>query len=503
MEFNEDFKPFEVDVPHLMEDIKEHYSIPIEDAVIVENVDNCIDENYNEIHFNISGDILEILMIGDGINKKTFEEILPKIAASTKYRDKEKYALGRYGWGMKVIIYVSEYVLIETKLGNYRAAQQWKMEKGYPKYRFVRPSKNLDKNFTSIKMVLKKEFLRIITPEHIAQVLQDFYPTVLNGAPVRNKHGKKRKLKFFINSKLVEPPLEFEFEKREDIIATVSGEKVTGKVFFTKQKLPEEKTGIAIIVHGRKIKREFFSVYGSKNDRITGYIHADVLIKDLAGDKTNIKKTSRWRDLAKKVASQLSQFMKEIGAIKEEEIPKKSMKHIHEEINKLIKDFPELIEISTKPTKREVLIQRKDGEIETGLTEGSEPVPGTVGGDTEGGRVPIMGGDDKTLAPSGKIGDKKAIKRERRTKRGGIEIKPYKDTEKREAWYSPGEGVVMINTEFPTYKKADKMGSASRDYHMLRCAIDALLDYARKNGIINENEFEKYKMEVLSKWGEI
>lgn len=195
--------------------------------------------------------------------------------------------------------------------------------------------------------------------------------------------------------------------------------------------------------------------------------------------------------------------MKEIGAIREERIPKKSMKQIHEEINKLISGFPELVEISIKPTKREVLIQRSDGDIATDISPGSEFVPGTIGGSTKGEGVPVMGGDERNPAPSGREGDKKAIKRERKTKRGGIEIKPYQGPEKLEAWYSPGEGVVMINTLFPTYKKADEMGSASRDYHISRCVIEALLDYARKNGVISEDEFEEYKLEVLSKWGEI
>ena len=47
------YKRFEVDLEHLMRDIEDHYTYPIEEAAITENVDNCIDERYEEIHLSL------------------------------------------------------------------------------------------------------------------------------------------------------------------------------------------------------------------------------------------------------------------------------------------------------------------------------------------------------------------------------------------------------------------------------------------------------------------
>ncbi len=92
------YEDFDVDLKHLMENIREHYSIPIEEAVIVENVDNCIDECYHSIHFSLKEDFLQILMLGDGMESQVFWNILTKIAATTKFDERRRSALGRYGW---------------------------------------------------------------------------------------------------------------------------------------------------------------------------------------------------------------------------------------------------------------------------------------------------------------------------------------------------------------------------------------------------------------------
>lgn len=67
-------QPFEVDFEHLMEDIKLQCSIPIEEATIVENMDNFLDERYREIRFDTYPEKLRILMIGSGIPQEVFEK---------------------------------------------------------------------------------------------------------------------------------------------------------------------------------------------------------------------------------------------------------------------------------------------------------------------------------------------------------------------------------------------------------------------------------------------
>jgi len=500
------YEDFPVDLKHLMENIKDHYvNLSIEEAVIVENVDNCIDERYSEIHFNMKSDgMLEILMLGDGIPPKIFFNTLPKIAATVKIPKKRVAALGRYGWGMKICMCVADYVIIETKYNNFHGAQSWKLFNGIPKRRKEQPKKKIRKNFTLITIKLTNEYKEKITSQFIEETLRKFYPTILRGARVQNRHGERRTLKMFVNSRPVAPPPEISYEKRKPLTVKIGSYKATGYIYLAKETLDKEDTGIAIIVHGRKITRDFFGTHGSMDQRITGYLHADMLIEDLAGDKTILRRnSSRWRKLSEGAAKQLAEFMKEIGAIREEKLPKKMIKRIHEEINNLIRHFPKLQELARKAgisVSREVLISKQDGEVPTKLEEGSQRTRGIEAGSKGGQGVPVKPGEEPDKAPSGEEGESRAVRSSRRRKRGlEIYVRPEPDI-KKEAWFSP-EGVIIVNSSFPTYKKADKMRSL--EYHMERCAIEALLNYAIETEIIKKEEATKYWDEVFAKWGEL
>ena len=497
------YEPFHIDLRHLMENIKEQYvNLSIEEAIIVENVDNCIDECYTEIHFDLRDNMLSILMQGDGMNSRVFQETLPKIAATTKVTEESRSGLGRYGWGMKVSMCMADHIVIETKKADFQGAQSWKLIEGIPKYKRAKPTKKSDKDFTLITVKLSKDFRRKITLDFIERTLQQFYPTILKGATVRNRHGKRRKLRVFLNSKPVQPPCLVEYEKRRPIKTKVVGQQATGYVYLAKKPLGEEERRISVIVHGRKIMKDSFGVHGSKDDKITGYIHADMLIEDIAGDKTLIRRRYRWRKLSQQTAKQLGDFMREIGAIREEKLSKDLIKHVHEEINKLIRSFPELQELAKKVgifVGQDVLIPKVGGDVLTKLEEGSTRTRGLEGGSGKGGvGVPTGPGREPTKAPSDETGDKRAVKKRRR--RGLLIVARPEPEMLKEAWFSP-DGIVIINSKFPTYDKAKKLGSSR--YHMCRCSIEALLTHAIENEIIKEEEAVDYRNEVLARWGEL
>jgi hypothetical protein len=486
-----------------MENIREHYTIPIEEAAIVENVDNCIDEDYHTICFNTTGEDLEILMLGDGMTEEVFCKILTKIAATTKFEERRGTSLGRYGWGMKISMYVGDRVIVETKCDSYHAAQSWRLVDGIPKHRKIDTIKNLTENFSIVQIKLKSEFKHMSNPEFLERVLQRYYPTVLGGAKVAGKNGK-RELRVLIDSKQCCPPREIEYEKKKPLAARVDGEPVNGYVILAKDELDKEDQGIKIIVNGRKIMTDFFGVWGDKNDRVTGYLHADILVGDLGTDKTAIKRTtSHWRELNEKVAIQLTEFMKEIRAVREEKLPEKEFKQIQLEINAILKNFPELQELAKKAgisLSQDALFPKESGDIPTTLEPGSTGEHGTKPGSGGGRGVPVQPGDRSSKAPSDTPGDRRATLKPRR--RGGLNIYPRPEPEVREeAWFSPGEGLIIANCSFPTFKKAEK--TQNRSYHMVRVGLEALLSYAADNGYIEKDKFKEYRLDVLAKWGEL
>jgi hypothetical protein len=57
---------------------------------------------------------------------------------------------------------------------------------------------------------------------------------------------------------------------------------------------------------------------------------------------------------------------------------------------------------------------------------------------------------------------------------------------------------VFLNQSFPTYLKAEKLGKKTLEYHMGRCVIEAILNYAVKEGEMSPED----RPAVLAKWGE-
>ena len=497
-----DYKRFEVDLEHLMRDIEDHYTYPIEEAAITENLDNCIDEHYKEIHFNLQEGALRILMLGDGMPEQVFWSTLPKIAATTKMEAGK--TLGRYGWGMKVCMSLSEEVWIETGCKSFHGAQSWKLIHGEPYYKEEEPlEKGISGDFTLITLRLNAQYRDKFTPEFVERTLQKFYPTLLRGAKVKNREGEKRVLKIVINSKPVGPSPEPEYEKEKPLKANVGGQEATGYLYLAKQTLPEEQRGICVIVHGRAILRqEFFGVYSDINDRITGYVHADFLVEELAGDKTSVKKaTGGWRWLSEKIGEQFADFAKEIGAIREEKPDEDILRRITKDLNDLIKHFPELQDV-LKKIQREVLIKKHLGSVRTKLSVGAELTRGIEAKFKGGKGVPVWPGEQPERAPTGELGEEDAL-RIRRKAKGNVYITfQTKPDVKRESWFSP-EGVVVINRAFPTFMRAKRLGKATEVYHNERSAIEAIFNYAVEVGAIKQKEADSYRIEVLSKWGQM
>jgi hypothetical protein len=134
------------------------------------------------------------------------------------------------------------------------------------------------------------------------------------------------------------------------------------------------------------------------------------------------------------------------------------------------------------------------------LELGSLGEHGTKPGPGGGEGIPVQPGNQSNKAPSDKAGDKSATKERKR--RRGLNIYPRPEPEVRdEAWFSLGEGMVIVNSSFPTFKKAERM--QSRTYHMVRVGLEALLNYAADNGYIKKEKLKEYRFDVLAKWGEL
>lgn len=477
-----------------MENIRDHYTIPLEQTPILENMDNCIDEEgYHKIEFKVGKNALYIEMVGSGMDPHTFLNVLPTLAATTKG---VKPGLGHYGWGMKVGMCVSDQMMVENKREDFHAAQRWRLKGGVPMRKVMPPTREFAHDTVAINHELNEEYSKKITPSFVRKTLQEFYPTMLDGVPVLG-----RKIKVTVNSEPVPAPEKPEYEHKQAIWTDVDGERATGKVFIANDTLPENQRGIAIIVCGRKIMRDNFGIYSKADDRLTGYLHADMLYTAVKTDKTQISRSSSsWDKLSKGICKQLGEFMRKVGILEEKGLDRKDMAFVNKELAKILVDFHVLNPYKFE-VRKDVLIEKASGETLVILGEGSQPVRGTEEGPGRPSDIPTAPGEEPREGPVKGTGKKRGTTKKRKAK-SGPEIGEVNSPEvKKEAWFSEGEGKVWINNAKSSFKKAERWGRKAKRYHVLRCSLDALLEWALRNERINLDKYLDMRTELFLKWG--
>jgi hypothetical protein len=495
-EKTDEFHEFNVDKAQVMKNLSDHYTIPLEDAVIVENIDNCIDESaYSKIECELSKDSLIIKMIGTGIQESVFENLLHTLAGTTKT---DKPGLGHYGWGMKVGLAISEYMTIGTKRGNFSGAQEWRLDqKGTPKWKPIEKP-IFSEDMTIIQHKLRPEYLKTITPKSLKKTIQYYYPTVIGGAPVNG-----RMIEFLLNGEKIEPQIP-PYEKKKSIKIKIGTNEATGKIFFAKKGFDDDFDKIKIIVYGRRILDDTFGI--PTNNKISGYIHADMLYKIVATDKTAVQRTTpMWRNFAKEGGKFLSEYLKEVGELKEDTaMDADLLKHLHDEINNTLKQFPDLFgefRAGTNKISKPVLIPDPDGEMRAMLLPGGQETLGNFTGPGNGDGVSVEGIDNPVDAPQDIKGITPTTRKHRKVKVGvQIRHRPFQGSN-REAIFDYANSTVWINTEFPTFRKAAGQNKKVVEYHTVRCIFDALLEHViTAKGKTNIKDFLDYRADILSKW---
>jgi len=500
------YKPFESDLAHIMTNLLEHYSYPMEEATIVENMDNFIDEKgYTRIEFCSAKDNFTIKMYGSGIPAEVFNTTLHTLAGTTKTKGQ---GLGHYGWGMKVGLGIADRIQIFTKREQFQGGQEWIVDaKGIPQHAVLQ-SPNFTEDMTIIEHQLKQDFQGKIDEVFVCSTLQKFYPTVLDGAPCNG-----RTVEVLVNGKKVEPP-EISYTKKVPVHCDFEDNEICGYFLYNDKEYDEKYDKVAVIVFGRVIMREAFGV--PTGGKVSGYIHADVLADEVRGDKTVIKRSSKlWNGISTIIGKQLNDFLKSIGELKEEETwDSDFIRSLHQDINETIRHFPDLFgDFKARSERRQTAIMSPTGAFQFGEGMGGQSAVNAGAGGSGGGggnKTTDSGGTDpnSTGPDFSKKGEISGFIKNYR-KKIGVQIRPKPLEQKVEALFDYPVSTVFINTNFPTYRKAEASGKRVLNYHCNRCTYDALLEYVIENKTDEKDvgdrlkEFMFQRTEILSKWGEM
>ncbi len=486
-----------VNLKHLLEDIRDSYPCPQEEAIITELIANALDSGASEIRFftSLESKTVSVVDNGEGMRRRNLKEY-HDIAATTKVRGK---GIGFAGVGVKLALLVAEKVVTETKRGSFHKATQWKLESVQrAPWEYVEPNKMVvSSNGTAISIVLSDYNSGLLKDSFIEQVLHThFYPILDKEFMDRIlRYVYKKGVAFFINDRKVALLETEKPSQRKSFLVKLGKRGRTVGIGFLdrhKEELSEDQRGMAISTYGKVIKRGWDWVgVTPRNPRcLTGIVEIPQLSEILTTNKADflkdiksLKKYYRYRKAIQGIVESILQEFGETGIFSQES--EKNLRPLEKEIEQvlgnMLNDFPELSPL---------LGRRDSGESAGGVVPDSEnPFVGTSLPEPE---LPEEKISEQPIEPGLESAEPDRQKEVRR-RRAGLTISFENAPERKELGWLV-ENTIWINEGHPAYRRA--ADSAAENYHLLLSVAWVLSCYLE-----NEKSPQDFINRFLSSWG--
>lgn len=483
-----------VNLKHLLEDIRDGYSAPIEEVIIVELIANALDSQASRIDFllNPGEGTFGVVDNGSGMKRNAVKEY-HNIAASTKVRGK---GIGFAGLGAKLALLVAKSVVTETKGGNgSRCATAWYLqnEQRAP-WKFV-PSagKVTSPRGTAVTIDLATLASPFLSPSFVAETVRKHFYPLLHPQFIDAilQHIYKRGVVFYINGERVGLEQADVDESFQVFRVTVgrARKQLAGFGYLARahQELSPELAGVGISTYGKVIKHgwDWIGIVPKSLPGIYGMVEipalADILTtnkNDFLRDAASLKKYYKYRKAIQEAIFPL------LGKLGEERMSFESdlkrlrplEKEIEKTLGRLLPDFPELTPLVGSGRRSR-----------TGTIAEPELLPVHI-------VVPEK--------PQAEKQEEKGEKREKTRERGqqqlkkelpGLSIGFERDTVK-EDLAKIIHNTIWINTAHPAYDKSrqDKL----EEYHIFLCVAWVLSQFIEEN-----RSPQDFISRFLASWG--
>lgn len=466
-----------VNLKHLLEDIRDSYLIPLEEAIIVELVANALDSKASKIEFYVNPQEKSFTISdnGEGMKRKALKEY-HNIAATAKIKGK---GIGFAGIGAKLALLISKLVITETKGGHgSRCATSWHLkDSNHAPWKFIPFSgKVRSPQGTAITIFLSDDN-PLLSSNFVANVIKTqylplFYPEFLKGIL---KPIYKKGVEFFVQDKKIFLENSFIGNSFPFKITLGKMKRLVGFGYLIKaeKELSSDLLGISVSTYGKVIKRgwEWIGLLPKSVNYIYGLIEIPLLAEiltttknDFLKDSTNLKKYYRYRKAVQKAILPIFSKIGEERITLEDNL--KNLRPLEKQIEKAISyilvEFPEIEPL--------VGIRKK-----TEKTEGTrEEMP----------RVKILESDFEEIKNSFEKEEKekeknkiKKIEKEKSISEPGIKIRFESSNTKELARMV--ENTIWINTSHPTFEKAKREGC--QEYHIFLSVGWALSQFIEEN----------------------
>lgn len=467
-----------INLKHLLEDIRDSYSLPIEESILTELIANSLDSRASQIDFFINPLEKKFTICDNGQGMKKDEvKKYHDIAATTKIRGK---GIGFAGIGAKLSLLISKAVITETK-GKYgaRNATYWYLsdEKRAP-WKFIPfsgkiasprgtvitiellnlKSPLLDFNF--IKENIKKHFYPLLNSQFQNSILKYIY---------------KKGVDFFVNGEKLELKNidSQETSKTFRVFLGKRQKQLVGFGYLNKNKeQPSDFFGIGVSTYGKVIKQgwDWLGIFPKSVSQVYGLVEIPALSEilttnknDFLRDSASLKKYYRYRKaIQEAILPILDEFGEGVISFEKDLTKLKPLQRdIERTLRYILNDFPELTSL---------IGVRK-------IIKRTGPYP-----DLDANQIKILPADSE------EIKELKAQAKEEEKEEGKTNTKKRKDGPRLTISFEENsqpdlariiKNTILINTSHPAYQKAKNENSES--YHILFCVAWTFSRFIEEN----------------------
>jgi hypothetical protein len=516
-----------VDLVHILEDLRDAYTGPVEDTILTEIVANALDSGARTLAVRTDASARTLIATDDG-GGMTRRQLTRyhDLGASTKRRGQ---GIGFAGVGIKLGLLACDEVITETRRGRVHAATKWRLSsRTRAPWSWVEPPHLLEHDGTAVLLQLSSPLSPLLDRGFIeATVVRNFQPLfepefidILAGSYPDG-------FDIEVNHRPVVGPIRPAGRSR---IAVRTGRqrKASGIGYLSRhdEALPEAERGLAISTLGKVIRRgwDWLGITPAEADRIEGLVEVPALAEALTLNKGDFLRTGArgalFLSYRKAIQEAVSAQFESWGAAPP---PKRAprTRPLERDIRRVLGDLAEEYPLLTTLVERASGGQRRlplgepSEEPEPGLFAGTEAVTTSASGEPhdtgpEAGktaREPAGAGDDEAERPARGAGD---VAPETPVEATAKVLLPGRGRKKKPATLSLEirfesledelelarliESTVWVNESHPAYRRA--VATRAEAYHIALAVAAALAPLAA-----GPAHAQRFISTFLARWG--
>lgn len=513
-----------VNLKHLLEDIRDSYTSPLEEVIITELIANALDSKALKIKFTVNPEQKFIRIVDDGLGMKRKQlKEYHNVAASAKTKGT---GIGFAGIGAKLSLLIAERVITESKGSQKsRCATEWRMTSNYrAPWKFVPFPENIKTSRgTAVSIYFPDDQSHILQDGFVAHsVIKHFYP-LLDKKIYREilRYFYKKEVTFCVNENELKIPLGDSQNKNWFNIRLGRSRHTVGIGYLVKNETGLDKInwleklfvknetnsslppGLWISTFGKVIKGgwEWLGVMPKNADQLSGIVEIPALSEILTTNKngflTDAASLQKYYKYRKAIQEAVLPVFQSLGENREQvhQPPEKIIKPVNQSIkhilNNLLGDFPELESLvgsRKKTVPGQSLEKAKDKNItipeqQQGQENGTSNPKGEIKSNKNG--VDILPG----FADLTKTKMVKAAQSGLKIVLDGVDNSPEMILGR------IVENTLTVNTKHPAWLKAKKKGM--EEYHILLTVGVVLSQFLE-----NQKSPQEFLNRFLEVWAE-